>query len=396
MGDNKKNLKITKSTCDTLYYNTGLIGMFSALMQSMQGKKVCVIFSNNPIENLFSQCFLINEKVFNTNADNISIKNKNLCFEILNNLAKNLVYRESVVCNKSRNILSPIIQKFSNSSTDGYRFNAERFYTQVLKTIVELKGEVYIQSRLSNNNTLDKIAAFAALPLGQVFEIEYNTMVDFSKEFDHYTKKILLSAPKEKFNIDCPTYIPLKEGQFYIFNRFEKTFVSYQQKSQSHCANFSKEEIECITDTIAQIYFDSNLPKNLFKIENCLVETSLGNPINDLFYSTYVYQSIENCSFSKEKLKEIFKDFSLIGSRFSFDATKLKLIEFADMKYDEVKRMGIKVDDFKKVVFNFGTDIDTIIEYFYDLFRTSPSPKDALDKSVENFQRQNEDFYPFF
>jgi len=74
---------------------------------------------------------------------------------------------------------------------------------------------------------------------------------------------------------------------------------------------------------------------------------------------------------------------SLNGCAFEFSPSAADVIGYSDMKYDEVKRMDISVNSFKNAVFDFGTNIDTIIEQTYDLYSEYHKGQAAFDAAVE-------------
>lgn len=75
----------------------------------------------------------------------------------------------------------------------------------------------------------------------------------------------------------------------------------------------------------------------------------------------------------------------LDGCNFDFSPSAPDVIGFADMKFDEVKRMDINVNSFKNAVFDFGTNIDTIIEQTYDLYSEYHKGQAAFDAAVDKW-----------
>jgi len=65
------------------------------------------------------------------------------------------------------------------------------------------------------------------------------------------------------------------------------------------------------------------------------------------------------------------KNMRLSGGDFPFYPETSKLIEFADMKYDEAKQTGISVIEFKKLFWRYGTNIDLIINKAFDVYNVS-------------------------
>jgi len=62
------------------------------------------------------------------------------------------------------------------------------------------------------------------------------------------------------------------------------------------------------------------------------------------------------------------KHIKLAGGEFDFDYSLIKLIEYADNKYDEVKQLGISVADFKKLFYRYGKNIDNISNKAFEFY----------------------------
>ncbi|MBR6177207.1 MAG: hypothetical protein IKQ70_04900 [Bacteroidales bacterium] len=77
---------------------------------------------------------------------------------------------------------------------------------------------------------------------------------------------------------------------------------------------------------------------------------------------------------------------SLDGCAFPFSPSAPDVIGYADMKFDEVKRMDVDVTTFKNAVFDFGTHIDEIIEDTYNLYPEYHNGAKAFDAAVERWK----------
>lgn len=62
------------------------------------------------------------------------------------------------------------------------------------------------------------------------------------------------------------------------------------------------------------------------------------------------------------------KYIKLSGGEFDFDYSLIELVEYADKKYDEAKQTGINVEEFKKVFYRFGKNIDLITNKAYEFY----------------------------
>ena len=58
----------------------------------------------------------------------------------------------------------------------------------------------------------------------------------------------------------------------------------------------------------------------------------------------------------------------LSGGDFKFYPEILKLVDYADSKYDEVKQTGISIQQFKNLFYRYGTNLDTIINKAFVIF----------------------------
>ncbi len=61
------------------------------------------------------------------------------------------------------------------------------------------------------------------------------------------------------------------------------------------------------------------------------------------------------------------KDTRLSGGRFNFEPDTMLMIEQCDYKYDEAKQTGIEPEDFKRLFYRYGSNIDIITEKAYEL-----------------------------
>lgn len=66
--------------------------------------------------------------------------------------------------------------------------------------------------------------------------------------------------------------------------------------------------------------------------------------------------------------KAIDKEIKISGSKFDFSPASIKIIEYADRKYDEAKQTGISVEYFNRLFKNYGTNIEEITNKAYDYY----------------------------
>ncbi|RLD52867.1 MAG: glycerol-3-phosphate dehydrogenase [Bacteroidetes bacterium] len=70
----------------------------------------------------------------------------------------------------------------------------------------------------------------------------------------------------------------------------------------------------------------------------------------------------------REFVKCQTKNLKLSGGEFPFYPDMSNLIAYADQKYDEIKQTGISVNDFKKLFYRYGMNIDKVSEKAFDYY----------------------------
>ncbi|NOZ36111.1 MAG: glycerol-3-phosphate dehydrogenase/oxidase [Chlorobi bacterium] len=71
---------------------------------------------------------------------------------------------------------------------------------------------------------------------------------------------------------------------------------------------------------------------------------------------------------NREFLKCQTKNLRLSGGEFPFYPDMSNLINYADRKYDEYKQTGISINDFKRLFYRYGTNIDKVSEKAFDYY----------------------------
>ncbi|MCF6367174.1 MAG: glycerol-3-phosphate dehydrogenase/oxidase [Bacteroidales bacterium] len=84
---------------------------------------------------------------------------------------------------------------------------------------------------------------------------------------------------------------------------------------------------------------------------------------------------------NREFVKCQTKNMRLSGGEFPFYPEKHKLIEYADMKYDEAKQTGISTSNFKTLFYRYGTNIDYVTNKAYDYYNECKDTKIAWLKA---------------
>lgn len=83
----------------------------------------------------------------------------------------------------------------------------------------------------------------------------------------------------------------------------------------------------------------------------------------------------------KDKVKCQTKNMRLAGGEFPFYPDAMKLVEYADKKYDEAKQTGISVADFKNLFYRYGMNIDKITDKAYDFYNEKKNTRKAWLKA---------------
>ena len=85
----------------------------------------------------------------------------------------------------------------------------------------------------------------------------------------------------------------------------------------------------------------------------------------------------ENLTFLKCKTKTI----PLSGGDLGFYPEILKIRDYADTKYDEVKRLGISFESFLQLFYKYGTNVNIIVNKAFEIFSTIRDPELAFFKA---------------
>nr|MCR5453902.1 hypothetical protein [Bacteroidales bacterium] len=91
-------------------------------------------------------------------------------------------------------------------------------------------------------------------------------------------------------------------------------------------------------------------------------------------------------SASKKYDFDLSKFPSLDGGNFQFSPSMADVVGYADYYYDMVKRLDIGVGEFRDAVFDYGTNIETIVNDTYDLFPTYHNGLKAFRAAVEKWK----------
>ena len=215
---------------------------------------------------------------------------------------------------------------FALKSTPAYRVNYSRLMTACTRTLTQGGCEV-LNSALATPEV-------NSLPV---------MMMEGALRFSPVKKSLM---------------IPFNDAEIWLINRGNSFFI----------IGINICDAQLMVDTINQV-----LPHAGIYLKN------FSNPI--LFNINKLDMSFEAW------LKDVNAEtIWLDGCKFPFSPSAPDVIGYADMKYDEVKRMGVDVTTFKNAVFDFGTHIDEIIEDTYNLFPDYHNGGKAFEVAVERWK----------
>lgn len=217
----------------------------------------------------------------------------------------------------------------------------------------------------------------------------------------HITKGIHIVVPKSKFNLQHALYFDVGDKRMvFAIPRFDVVYIGTTDTNYTanyENPNITKADVEYLLAATNRIS-----PKAKLKFEDVesawaglrpLIHEDGKDPSelsrkDEIFYSKSGLLSIAGGkltgyrlmakkvvdevaqSFKKFEQKDFgectTKNIRLAGGEFDFEYSLRKLVEFADKKYDEAKHSGISVDDFKKLFYRYGTNIDQLTNYVFD------------------------------
>ena len=232
----------------------------------------------------------------------------------------------------------------------------------------------------------------------------------------HITKGVHIVIPKEKFNLQHALYFDVGDKRMiFAIPRFEVVYIgttdtNYTKKYEN--PNITQKDIQYLIDAINRIAPSVKLKTS--DIESAwaglrpLIHEEGKDPSelsrkDEIFYSDtgllsiaggkltgYRIMSKKVVDIIRKNMKKdynrsigecITKDIKLSGGEFDFEYSQRKLVEFADRKYDEAKQTHITVENFKKLFYRYGKNIDLITNMAYDYYNDFKDSKKAWLKA---------------
>ena len=241
----------------------------------------------------------------------------------------------------------------------------------------------------------------------------------------HITKGIHIVVPKEKLPLNHSIYFDVGDKRMvFAIPRFDVVYIGttdtdYNKDYEN--PDIELKDVEYLINAINHIS-----PKANLKVEDVEAAWSGLRPLiheegkapselsrkDEIFYSDSGLISIAGGKLTgyrlmakkvvdivrkrmkKDENKDIgeckTKNIKLAGGKFDFKYSLIKLIEYADMKYDEAKETGISVDDFKKLFYRYGTNIDLITNKAFEYYNELKIPQKAWLKAELSYVVEHE------
>ncbi|MBN2893551.1 MAG: glycerol-3-phosphate dehydrogenase/oxidase [Bacteroidales bacterium] len=219
----------------------------------------------------------------------------------------------------------------------------------------------------------------------------------------HITKGIHIVVSKTKLPLKHSVYFDVGDNRMvFAIPRFDVVYIgttdtNYDQNYEN--PNVELKDVQYLIDA-----FNNISPKANLKLEDVESAWSGLRPLiheegkkpselsrkDEIFYSDSGLISIAGGKLTgyrlmakkiieiiRKRMKDDFgndigdcktKTIKLAGGEFDFDYSSVKLIEYADSKYDEAKQLGISVADFKKLFYRYGKNIDLVTNKAFEFY----------------------------
>jgi glycerol-3-phosphate dehydrogenase len=219
----------------------------------------------------------------------------------------------------------------------------------------------------------------------------------------HITKGIHIVVPKTKLPLSHSIYFDVGDNRMiFAVPRFDVVYIGTTDTNYKGNYENPDTKLEDVEYLIKAFNYIS--PKANLKIEDVESAWSGLRPLiheegkkpselsrkDEIFYSDSGLISISGGKLTGYRLmakkvvgkirKRLIEDYDqeigecvtktikLSGGEFDFNYSLVKLIEYADKKYDEVKQMGINMLDFKKLFYRYGKNVDFLIEKAFEFY----------------------------
>jgi len=220
----------------------------------------------------------------------------------------------------------------------------------------------------------------------------------------HITKGVHIVVPKSKFNLNHALYFDVGDKRMvFAIPRFEVVYIGTTDTNYTgdyENPTVTKQDAQYLIDAMNRIAPTANL--KLTDIESAwsglrpLIHEDGKDPSelsrkDEIFYSSsgllsiaggkltgyrimakkvvdIIAKKINENKPAKEIGECVTKNIKLSGGEFKFEYSLRNLVEYADKKYDEAKHGNISVEDFKKLFYRYGTNVEHIIDNAFNFF----------------------------
>lgn len=365
-----------------LYFNPDFSGILEAIKNVASGNKVLVLYDYNPLQKArYFVDYLFNplEKLQNNSFDQARAS-----FDLLKNLSPVSIFKRSVTepmrdfslksffYNSIHKIDPTEISDFKLSKhfylLSGFGFDYQRFLAHALNTLRRYGSFVFFNISATGDKSV-----FYSTDLNDNIHFNFDNDVSYKLSSELIRlKSYSLSVEKSPLKKPCTFYTP-NNDKVSLYSRFDKFFIDISTK------DVLKDNLP-LPDSVWPFDEIKNFSTDDF---NCEFDSVIENQYSYLPALINFLHDDEN---------KVISSLKFSGSNFDFEPFDYNLISFFDSKYDLVKMMGVEVNAFKKIAYNTGSAIDSLIEKFYDIYRNFPTGNEAFAAAYEEFLKENENF----
>lgn len=268
---------------------------------------------------------------------------------------------------------------------------------------------VKVEDKISNN-TIEVYSKYVVNATGIWVDKMRKKDDEKAQKRLHITKGIHIVVPKTKLPLQHSVYFDVGDNRMvFAVPRFDVVYIGTTDTNYTDSfenPTITTEDVQYLIDA-----FNNISPKANLKLEDVISAWSGLRPLiheegkgpselsrkDEIFYSDTGLISIAGGKLTgyrlmANKVVEILrkdlkkaegydigecrtKHIKLAGGEFDFDYSLIKLIEYADNKYDEVKQLGISVADFKKLFYRYGKNIDYISDKAFEFYNENKNFK---------------------
>lgn len=361
----------------TIRFST-LADAFAALMLANSGKEVLLIVPDTlwHLRRGVIMCRFLEEGVFGGGNKAMSQYGYNelaSAAEYLHIVSSNTVYPEVVYAVQDKNFL----RDFANH----FRQKAYREISRPDKDVAILRSDVSISS--------DKV-----LRTAPAYRINYSRLVVALLR----TLKTLGSEYKIVGVGECSDVVPIVNNDNSSFDEYnyyrldvsasptiwKSVYIPAGVWLYSRSGDFyivAKTGVD-VAKVLAESFDGYVLPDGALDNPIKISVSSNDLPMEALISAGNTIESTEGIE--RAKILDVDR-LRLDGGKFEFSPSMADVVGYADYWYDIVKRLGINVAEFRDAVFDFGTNIEAIVDDTYNLYPTYHNGTTAFRAAVNNW-----------